>query len=126
MLFVLYTAFEVAAAQWAFTLFTEGRGLSEVVAGLAVTGFYAALTAARLLLGGSATGSPAPGCPPLGGVVALAAMAVVWLVAAAVGRAGGAGGVRLRPRPDLPAADGADPGADRARAHRGDGRLPDG
>jgi MFS family permease len=79
VLFVLYTAFEVAASQWAFTLFTEGRGLSEVVAGLAVTGFYAALTAARLLLGGLGHRMPAARLSTAGGLLALVAMTLVWL-----------------------------------------------
>ncbi|MCB2224672.1 MAG: MFS transporter [Actinobacteria bacterium] len=59
--FLFYVGIEVAVAQWAFTLFTEGRGLGEGVAGLAVTGFWVALTAVRVLLGiaGDRT-APAP------------------------------------------------------------------
>ena len=105
--------FRGGAGQWAFTLFTEGRGLTAVVAGLAVTGFYGALTAARLLLTG--LGDRVPGATTVdrlgrrrrrrhdGGLV----------VAGPVGRPGGAGGVRFRHRTDLPAADAADPAADR-------------
>lgn len=49
--FALYTGLELAAGQWTFTLFTEGRGLDERVAGLAVSGFWAGITASRLALG---------------------------------------------------------------------------
>jgi fucose permease len=77
-LFVLYTGFEVGAGQWAFTLFTEGRGLTAAVAGLAVTGFYGALTAARLLLTGLGDRLPAPQLSTGSAVVAVVAMAVVW------------------------------------------------
>jgi fucose permease len=77
-LFILYTGFEVGAGQWAFTLFTEGRGLTAGVAGLAVTGFYGALTAARLLLTGLGDRVPAPQLSTASAVVAVVAMAVVW------------------------------------------------
>jgi fucose permease len=77
-LFILYTGFEVGAGQWAFTLFTEGRGLRAGVAGLAVTGFYGALTAARLLLTGLGDRVPAPQLSTASAVVAVVAMAVVW------------------------------------------------
>jgi fucose permease len=77
-LFALYTGFEIGTGQWAFTLFTEGRGLSATVAGLAVTGFYGALTAARLLLTGFGDRLPAPRLSTASAVVAFAAMALVW------------------------------------------------
>jgi fucose permease len=51
LVFVLYGGVEVATGSWAFTLFTEGRGMSETTAGLAVTGFWAGLTVSRLILG---------------------------------------------------------------------------
>ncbi len=51
LVFALYGGIEVGAGSWAYTLFTEERGMAEAAAGVAVTGFWAALTAARLLLG---------------------------------------------------------------------------
>lgn len=50
-LFFLYVGLEVAAGQWGYTLLTEGRGISGKTAGLAVTGFWVALTGMRILLG---------------------------------------------------------------------------
>jgi fucose permease len=49
--FALYSGVEVGTGQWAFTLLTEGRGVSAGVAGAGVTAFWAGLTAARLGLG---------------------------------------------------------------------------
>ncbi len=51
VMFALYTGVEVGTGQWAYTLLTEGRGMSTVAAGGAVTAFWAALTLARLTLG---------------------------------------------------------------------------
>ena len=50
-MFALYAGVEVGTGQWAYTLLTEGRGMSTVAAGGAVTAFWAALTASRLGLG---------------------------------------------------------------------------
>lgn len=49
--FVLYTGAEVAAGQWAFTVLTEGREVPTGVAGVWVGGYWASLTAGRLLAG---------------------------------------------------------------------------
>ncbi len=46
--FFLYTGLEVAAGQWAFTLLTEGRGVSVVAAGAWVASYWGALTLGRL------------------------------------------------------------------------------
>lgn len=51
VVFALYSGVEVGTGQWAYSLLTEGRGLSTATAGLAVTAFWAALTASRLVLG---------------------------------------------------------------------------
>ena len=51
LVFALYGGIEVGAGSWAYSLLTEERGMAEAAAGVAVTGFWAALTAARLLLG---------------------------------------------------------------------------
>ncbi len=49
--FALYSGVEVGTGQWAYSLLTEGRGMSTAAAGLAVTAFWGALTVARLGLG---------------------------------------------------------------------------
>jgi fucose permease len=49
--FSLYSGVEIGAGQWAYSLLTEGRGLSTGTAGLAVTAFWGALTVSRLGLG---------------------------------------------------------------------------
>jgi len=49
--FALYAGVEVGTGQWAYTLLTEGRGVSTAAAGGAVTAFWAALTVSRLGLG---------------------------------------------------------------------------
>jgi len=49
--FALYAGVEVGTGQWAYTLLTEGRIMSTVAAGAAVTAFWAALTLSRLALG---------------------------------------------------------------------------
>jgi fucose permease len=51
VVFGLYSGVEVGAGQWAFTLLTEGRGITPAIAGAAVTAFWAGLTVARLGLG---------------------------------------------------------------------------
>ena len=50
-LFFLYTGIEVAAGQWAFSLFTEARGLPAVTAGLWVGVYWGSLTVGRLVFG---------------------------------------------------------------------------
>jgi fucose permease len=49
--FFLYTGLEVSAGVLAFTLLTEGRGVSDGAAGLWTTAYWASLTAGRFLLG---------------------------------------------------------------------------
>jgi fucose permease len=49
--FFLYTGIEAAAGVWAYTLFTESRGVSMMTAGLWVTVYWAGLTVGRLLAG---------------------------------------------------------------------------
>lgn len=49
--FGLYTALEVAAGVWSFTLLTEGRGLSVAAAGGWVSAYFGGLVAGRLVLG---------------------------------------------------------------------------
>jgi fucose permease len=49
--FALYSGVEVGAGQWAYSLLTEGRGLSTAASGLAVSAYWGALTVSRLGLG---------------------------------------------------------------------------
>ena len=51
LVFALIGSIEVSTGSWTYTLLTEGRAMGEMAAGLAVTGFWGAFTAARLLLG---------------------------------------------------------------------------
>lgn len=46
--FAIEVAIEIGAALWAYTLLTEGRGMSEEVAGLAVSGYWGAMFAGRI------------------------------------------------------------------------------
>lgn len=51
LVFFLHTGVELSAGQWAFSLFTEERGISDGVAGLWVGVYWAAFTASRLVIG---------------------------------------------------------------------------
>lgn len=50
-MFFLASGTEIAGGQWAFTLLTRGRGVSQGMAGLAAGGFFVGLTLSRLLMG---------------------------------------------------------------------------
>jgi fucose permease len=50
-LFLIYTGAEATAGQWAYSLFTESRGMNETLAGLSVTAYWGSLTAGRILCG---------------------------------------------------------------------------
>jgi fucose permease len=49
--FMLYAGLATATGQWAFSVLSEGRGISEGVAGIAASGYWAGFTASRFLLG---------------------------------------------------------------------------
>ncbi len=49
--FFIYTGIEAAAGTWAYSLFTEARGVSMMTAGVWVSIYWGALTAGRLLSG---------------------------------------------------------------------------
>lgn len=51
LVFFVYTGFEATAGNWSYTLLTQYRGLSEGLAGTAVSLFWGSLTAGRFLLG---------------------------------------------------------------------------
>jgi fucose permease len=76
--FALYTGLEVGAAQWSFTLFTEGRSISPGVAGLAVAGFWAGITGSRIVLGVLGDRLPPGRALAIGSTTAAVAMGVMW------------------------------------------------
>jgi fucose permease len=49
--FFIYTGLEVSAGQWAYTLFTEGRGIDAEAAGVWVGIYWGSLTVGRLVSG---------------------------------------------------------------------------
>jgi fucose permease len=51
LMFLLYTGAEFILANWTYTLFTEGRGVSPQLAGLWAGGFWATFTIGRVLAG---------------------------------------------------------------------------
>lgn len=54
-LFFLYVGLEFTVGQWAFTLLTEGRGLSEELAGTLAGGYYGAIGVGRIVSGAVAS-----------------------------------------------------------------------
>jgi fucose permease len=52
--FFLYTGLEASAGQWAYSFLTEGRQIPPRMAGLWVGGYWASLTAGRLVCGAAA------------------------------------------------------------------------
>ncbi len=50
-IFFVYTGLEVTAGQWAFSLFTEGRQIAAVTAGIWVSIYWGSLTLGRLVFG---------------------------------------------------------------------------
>lgn len=49
VLFLVYTGIEVSFGQWSYTYFTEGRGVTENIAGLFVGFYWGAFTMGRIL-----------------------------------------------------------------------------
>lgn len=88
LFFFLYTGVEVAAGQWAFTLLTEGRGLSTGAAGIWVAAYWGGLTAGRLGFG--VTGHRLRASAILQGslITALVGVAILWLDPAGLGFVG--------------------------------------
>lgn len=78
-LFFLYTGAEVATGQWAFTLLTEGRGMSTAAAGTWVAIYWGGLTVGRFGFG--MVGERLSSSRILGGsmLVALAGVGLVWV-----------------------------------------------
>lgn len=118
-LFLLYTGVETAAGQWAYTLFVEGRAMAPHVAGAAVSAYWGALAAGRVLAGLVAH-RPTPAMLVRGGALAFLAGAVlVWLDLGQVLSFAGLGLMGLAAAPIFPTLIAVTPsrfGADRAAA----------
>ena len=78
LLFLLYTGAEVATGQWAFSLLTDGRGLSDVSSGVWVALYWGGLTAGRVV-GGYVGEKVTPSrVLDLSLLVALAGLGLLW------------------------------------------------
>jgi fucose permease len=87
-LFFLYTGAEVGAGQWAFTLLSEGRGMSTSAAGTWVAVYWGGLTVGRFGFG-IAGDRMAPSLALNGSMlVALVGLAFLWLDPAGWGAVG--------------------------------------
>lgn len=77
LLFLLYTGVEFGVGQWAFSLLSEGRGLSTAIAGLWVSAFWGGLTLGRLGVG--VVGHRWSATTTLNGGVLIALVGLAWL-----------------------------------------------
>jgi fucose permease len=87
-LFLLYTGAEVAAGQWAFTLLSEGRGMSTAAAGTWVAIYWGGLTVGRFGFGILGDRLSAPLALNGSMLVALVGLALLWLDPAGWGAVG--------------------------------------
>lgn len=76
-LFFLYTGVEVGAGQWAFTLLSEGRGLSTAAAGTWVAVYWAGLTVGRFGFG--IVGTRMTASRILNGSMVVSLVGIAWL-----------------------------------------------
>ncbi len=81
VLFATFVAVEVTAGQWVFTYLTDGRGLGDGRAAVAVSAFWAGLMAGRLLMAGAVVGRIIErlGLGALAGTAGAAVIAVIAL-----------------------------------------------
>ncbi len=88
MLFFMYTGVEVATGQWAFTLLSEGRGMTTALAGGWVAAFWGGLTVGRLVFG--MVGARIPASRILDGsmAVALVGIGLIWWDPSGLGAVG--------------------------------------
>jgi fucose permease len=87
--YFVYTGIEVGFGVWAFTLFTEGRGIAPAAAGLWLSTYWGALTASRLLVSVGAGRVSPEALVRASLVLAALGSALVWLDGApALGFAG--------------------------------------
>lgn len=76
-LFFLYTGVEVGTGQWAFTLLSEGRGLSTAAAGTWVAIYWAGLTVGRFGFG--IVGARLTASRILNGSMVVSLLGIAWL-----------------------------------------------
>ncbi len=85
--FAFYVAAEVTVGQWSFSLLTEGRDVSDRVAGALVAAYWGGLTAGRLALGAFGHRIRPERVLTTATAVAIVATAVYWLDPGGLGAA---------------------------------------
>ncbi|MFP4637529.1 MAG: MFS transporter [Spirochaetaceae bacterium] len=79
VVFFLYTGVEVVAGQWSYSLFTIGRGVEASQAGPWVSGYWAALTAGRVVFGWIAERFTAAFLLRVTSLTAIGGVLLLWL-----------------------------------------------
>ena len=77
--FFLYAGVAAGTGAWTFSLFTEGRGISDGVAGMAVAGYWAGMTVARIALGVFGDRVDPNRVLTASGFATVASLVLVWL-----------------------------------------------
>ena len=77
--FFLYAGVAAGTGAWTFSLFTEGRGISDGVAGLAVAAYWAGMTVARIALGVFGDRLDPNRVLTVSGIATVASLTVMWL-----------------------------------------------
>ncbi len=79
IVFFLYAGVAAGTGAWTFSLFTEGRGISDGVAGMAVAGYWAGMTVARIALGVFGDRVDPNRVLTASGFATVASLVLVWL-----------------------------------------------
>ena len=77
--FFLYAGVAAGTGAWAFSLLTEGRGISTAVAGLAVAGYWGVMTVSRITLGVLGDRIDPRRALTASGVATVMSLLVLWL-----------------------------------------------
>lgn len=77
--FFLYAGVAAGTGAWAFSLLTEGRGISTGIAGLAVAGYWGAMTVSRLALGILGDRIDPRRALTVSGTATVASLLVLWI-----------------------------------------------
>lgn len=85
-IFAVYAGIEVGAGQWSYTLFTEGRGVSDGVAEVFVSLYWGSFTVGRILFGGIGERIPTREAMRVSGLGIIAGAALLWLNPAQAGQ----------------------------------------
>lgn len=86
--FTAYTGVEAAAGVWAYSYFTEARGVTPALAAVCASAFYGSFTAGRFLLGAIAERFPLTAFLRTCSLAIVAGAALLWLAPDAVALAG--------------------------------------